>query len=308
MAYISLIWQVPLCILSLIFYRLSKRIIAKVFTRAVKKGKQQNKQWRCISKDVLKTPFMLPFIATQGPRWNPHAVITNIGPLPVKGGVSIDLASVNRSAKNWTLVIYSHPEYKTVKSIGSNTFSESRNNEQTNIDLDDGVYSFSIRYYDWEDEIAFPALTTASQEVVETRWISGDVNDFYHTLIEADSWFYRFTQYHIYPLLKLKAFLSKSQLQSFFLPVGNPDTRFNYDRIKAGETINATISQSVLDEARLYVCIYNKSSFPVNFYSVNTTSFNYTATKNGYYLFRLCCDKEENADNNILQLEVNKTS
>jgi hypothetical protein len=50
-------------------------------------------KWRTMSDDIKK-PGSLPILAVLGPRWNCHALLATLSPIPVRQTLSVDLAGL----------------------------------------------------------------------------------------------------------------------------------------------------------------------------------------------------------------------
>ncbi len=116
---LSVLWEIPLAVLSFLFYKLMKFVIGNLNTIYLYFNQGKALQWRVLSAETLKTPLFLPVLMTKGPRWNTHAIIGTVGPFSVNSSMGLDIECANMSAKSWIAVVYSFPYYQTVASISS---------------------------------------------------------------------------------------------------------------------------------------------------------------------------------------------
>ena len=227
---ISLVWEVPLALLSFVFYKVMKLIIGNLFTIYLTINQDKANQWRVLSQEVIDSPLSLPVLMTKGPRWNTHAVIGTLGPFKVNNSLALDIASANHSARSWIAVIYSFPSYKTVTSIESDELDS--DDKWYSTSLRAGKYSLGVRYYNRLDHLTYPAVKIDGSDFVQPQSIASNVNDFYHSLIQAKNWFYSSLHYYIFTILKFRNWLPESFVRREFLPVGAPDTYFAYNYLK----------------------------------------------------------------------------
>ncbi|NEQ16431.1 MAG: hypothetical protein F6K44_22610, partial [Moorea sp. SIO3E2] len=74
--FFQLWWEIPLALLSLIFYKAVKGLIPILFQKKTKTKKKiadltkkEVYKWRFVSEELLKQPLVLSYILTTGPRW-----------------------------------------------------------------------------------------------------------------------------------------------------------------------------------------------------------------------------------------------
>src|SRR6267378_2303720 len=103
----------------------------------------------------LAQPFVLPIIATKGPRWKTHAAILTAGPLDVTDTLAFEVGTAVASASSWSIVLYANPGYGTVASIES--FSIQAGAQWHDLKLAPGKYSINARYYGLADPAFAPA-------------------------------------------------------------------------------------------------------------------------------------------------------
>jgi hypothetical protein len=55
--------------------------------------------------EALACPLALPYIVATGPRWNPHALISRVGPFRVEHGLQLKVENACQCAQTRTLII-----------------------------------------------------------------------------------------------------------------------------------------------------------------------------------------------------------
>jgi hypothetical protein len=280
------ILEIPLAILSFIFYKIVKFIIGILYTIFLFIKKDQASQWRVLSGQTLETFLSLPVLMTKGPRWNTHAIIGTLGPFQVQETITLDLNIIKQSAQSWIVVIYSFPSYQTITNLDSNKIDSQDN--WISISVKPGLYSIGLRYYHWSDSIQLPTVKVDSELLVKYLDISPNVNHFYQKLIQNKNWFYLALHYYIFTILKYRKWLSESFVKQEFLPVGAPDTEFVYGYLEKGQSLKIMTDPLIINHYDIYFTTYDRSSLPLDWCQITEETY---VTKpiesNGYYLFRL---------------------
>ena len=305
---LSIFWEVPLALLSFLFYKVTKFIIGNLFTIYLTINKDKASQWRVLSQETIDSPLTLPVLMTKGPRWNTHAIIGTLGPFPVDKSIALDLESANNSARSWIAVVYSFPSYQTITSIKSDDINSG--DRWYSLELEPGKYSLGLRYYNRLDEINLPAVKVDDRQLVSTEAIASNVNDFYYDLIKAKNWFYLSLHYYIFTILKLRKWLPESFVRKEFLPVGAPDTFFAYNYLEKGQTLAIEFSSDIINNFDIYFTLYDRSSLPLSWCQIKEEKYTLTARENqGYYLLRIRPTspkfKAESLQSQIVTLEPN---
>jgi hypothetical protein len=282
----SLLWEIPLALLSFVFYKIMKLIIGNLFTIYLAIAKNKASQWRILSQETIDSPLSLPVLMTKGPRWNTHAVIGTLGPFSVKETMALDVETANNSARSWIVVVYSFPSYKTVTSIESDKINSS--DRWHSLKLNSGKYSLAVRYYNRLDKLNYPTVKVDDRIFVESLSIPNNINDYYHTLIERKNWFYSSLHYYIFTILKLRKWLPESFVRREYLPVGAPDTHFVYNYLARGQVLKFEIAPTVINDFDVYFTLYDRSSLPLSWCVIETEEYSLpAATTNGFYLLRI---------------------
>ena len=286
MKQLILVWEIPLALLSFLFYKLMKFIIGNLFTIYLSVNKNKASVWRVLSQETLDSALSLPVLMTKGPRWNTHAIIGTLGPFKVEQEVSLNINTANNSARSWIAVVYSFPGYKTITSLESSKISS--DNDWYAIKLAPGKYSLGLRYYNRLDNITLPEIKIDNNNFTDAQKVPRNNNDFYHDLIQAKNWFYSSLHYYIFTILKLRKLLPESFVRKEFLPVGAPDTFFAYNYLKNQQSLSLEFTQDIIENCHIYFNLYDRSSLPLSWGEISTTKYNLPAPKsNGYYLLRI---------------------
>jgi Family of unknown function (DUF6208) len=279
---LSLLWEIPLAILSLIFYKVMKFILGNLYTIYLYFNQDKSRQWRILSTETLNSFLFLPVLMTKGPRWNTHAIIGTLGPFSVNNSLTIERTLADESAQSWIAVIYSFPNYQTIGNINSTSDLSS------SVILDMGQYTLGMRYYNYQDKVTFPVVKADGIAIVEPQESARDVNQVYHSLADKQNWFYLCLHYYVFTLLKWRDFLPASLIYSEFLPVGSPDTDFFYGALSHGEVLQLEIESKVLENFEVYITVYNRASFPLFWWQQQQQIYQTEVmVTNGFYLLRV---------------------
>jgi hypothetical protein len=280
------LWEIPLALLSFIFYKIMKFLIGILFTIYLTVNKEKASQWRFFSQKMLDAPLILPVLMTKGPRWNTHAVIGTLGPFKVEREFALDIESANNSANSWIAVVYSFPGYKTITSLESNKIN--CDDKWYSVKLNPGKYTLVIRYYNRTDNLQLPAIKVDDNDFVEFQAIPSNINNFYYDLIKAKNWFYSSLHYYIFTILKLRNILPESFIKKEYLPVGAPDTFFAYNYLQKQQQLQLDIDTDIVNNCNIYFTLYDRSSLPLSWSQITTTEYHLAAPEtNSYYLLRI---------------------
>jgi hypothetical protein len=239
------------------FFHIVKWLLNRL--RRARDRKNESLDWRTIS-EVLSQPLALPYIMVTGPRWNPHALISRVGPFQVKHGLRIQVDTAHRSARMWTLVISRTSDPRVVASIISN--SVARNDVWHEQTLPPGRYSATCRYSEWADDPRLPEIEIDSSRRILERSVPPNENDYLTGLLNKNGVFYTCLHYYELEMLRLRRYLPQSFVRREHLPVGNPETAFRYGYLRRGQYVEITSSHGIPQGHCLYLTFYNRSSFP----------------------------------------------
>ncbi|GAX60234.1 hypothetical protein SCALIN_C07_0045 [Candidatus Scalindua japonica] len=292
---ICLVWRLPLSVLSFFFYRIVRFCLQKVVRKEVRRRSSLGEpvHWLGLS-EALKQPMGLVYIMVTGPRWNCSAVIGVLGgSLKVESSIDIQIEAANRSAKQWTLVIYNEC-HQTVAYVGSMNTAEGT--EWQKVNLEEGLYSIGLRYYNCSHDVKFPAVRVDNIERVSCRSMNNEMQEYQTYLKQIENkrgFFYYCLHYYMFHMLRWNKFFSASLVTSEFLPVGNPETLFEYGCLTKGNSLHVDFEADVLDRAYIYLAYYNTCSFPVFWIRIDQTGYlSQTVPCDGYYLIRVVYKNE----------------
>ncbi len=282
----ELLWEIPLAFLSFIFFKVMKFAVGSLYNFRLSKNKQQNLEWRPLSTDILETPITLPFWMTFGPRLNTHAIIATVGPFEVKKSMDLLVEAAEKSAKSWTIVVYKFPDYATVVRLG---YGDSAfDNQWKSVELPPGKYLLGLRYYNWSEQVEFPAVKADGVEIIQSKTIPSDINNFYYELREQENWFYFCLHYYLFPMFRLRKWLPESFVKKEFLPVGDPALFYYYGLLRKQESLKVSFNPVLFNNYEVYITLYDRASFATSFYQIQETNH---VTKplehDGFYLFRI---------------------
>jgi hypothetical protein len=241
--------------------------------------------WRPLS-EALDQPLALPYIMVTGPRWNPHALIASAGPFQLGQRLRIHADTACRSARMWTLVIYTTADSRTVAAIDSSAVEAGDVwYEQT---LPAGRYIGILRYYEWAGHPILPAIEIDGQQRIPERAISAHENDYLSRLRGKTGAFYSALHYYMIYMLRWRHYLPEAFVRRAYLPVGNPETSFYYGYLQRGQCVEITSTQGIPEGSHLYLVTYNRASFPIAWCTVTSLPYcTSPAEETGSYLLRL---------------------
>jgi hypothetical protein len=283
---LKLIYEIPLSVSSWLFFHTMKFVLGRLYTFALSRMTFEAQEWKPFSAETISRPFVLPIIATKGPRWNTHALLFTAGPLEVRETLSIDASAASASAASWSIVLYANPGYRTAASIES--FKVAEGGQWREFKLAPGKYSINARYYGWGKAPVAPEVRVDDATVVPSKPLPPDSNDVYRDLYRRGSWFYAALHYYVFHMLRFRRWLPASFVRREYLPVGDPGTIFRYGFIRAGERLDVAARPELLEGYDVYLTVYNRSSFPVASEQIRDALVSTPpATVDGFYLFRI---------------------
>lgn len=280
---LSSLIKVPLVCSSFIFFRVVRKLLLRL--RNARDRGHESLRWRTLS-EALDQPLALPYVMVTGPRWNPHALIASVGPFQLTQRLRIRVDTARRAAQMWTLVIYSTADSRTITAIDSSVVADSDVwYEHT---IPPGRYTGILRYYEWSAMPMLPALEIDDQQRVPERAVSTHENDYLTRIRDKHGMFYAGLHYYMVEVLRLRYYLPEAFIRREYLPVGNPETAFYHGYLQRGQCVEITSSQGIPNGYRLYLTIYNRSSFPVFWSTVESLPYRTSPAENtGSYLLRL---------------------
>ncbi|NEP58439.1 MAG: hypothetical protein F6K31_15720 [Symploca sp. SIO2G7] len=261
---ILLFLEITLSGLSFLFSRVL-RFVMQALSGFYTSSNQQNLEWELVCAEFFKKDIKLLWAMTKA-RWNLHAIVAIVGSIEVQESLSIDINSANKSAKSWTIVVYTAPNLNTITSISSLTVSGE--NQWQSLQLKPGKYLLGLRYYHWSDTVEFPAIKADGVEVVTAHTIKApaNINNFYYDLINRKNLIHICLNYYVFNLLRFKQWLPEHFVRTVFLPVPNPETKFYFGAIKAGKVLQFKLDYSLLNNHDIYFSLYSRECFPIEWY------------------------------------------
>ena len=281
--FLSSLFTIPLACTSFTLFHTVKWMLHRLRRR--RDRHQDALDWQTLS-EALRQRLALPYIMVTGPRWNPHALISHVGPFQLATSLRIKLDTAHQSAQTWTLIINHAEDLCPVAVIdASDVPREEVWYEQA---LPPGRYLAVLRYYEWTATPRLPEMTLDHQRRIPERAVAPNENDYVSGLRDKGGIFYACLHYYVLEMLRLRRYLPTSFVRREYLPVGNPETVFDYGDLRLGQCLEISSSQGIPAGHRLYLTIYNRSSFPVSWSEVRTLPHRTSpfATK-GSYLWRL---------------------
>ncbi len=216
--------------------------------------------WRLFDAELLADPQALLAFSVLAPRWNPHAVAALSPPLRVERRVCIDLAAAESSSPRWTLTAQG-PQGSAV--IG--TASTQPDQGTACLELSPGMWRLVLRLYDPHPGAVLPAIDFDGQAVLPAKALPQDPLAVFQTLNQRSRPLHRLLQAHVLPLLHLRSLLGEERVRRVYLPVGNPETRFQYGPLRRGQRLRVEVPAELPPGCGVYLCCYDRASFPTFF-------------------------------------------
>jgi hypothetical protein len=279
-------WRIPGALLSFGFYAGSRWLVRILADRHVRKNGHLARHWQVLSRAFVNRPGAIAYLLTSAPRWNPHAVIATAGPLMVREACEIEVGRARESAAAWFFVFYGNPERRTTGSISS--LGQSNGAAMRFFVPRAGSYNVVARYYQPRLPAFFPVIRVDGREAIPEQQVPPDANDFYRELPSRAGPFSGWLAWHVYPLLRFRHWLPSRWVERIYLPVGNPETRFQYGTIEPGERLYCRMPREKVADYLLYVTIYSLRSIPILWYHVDgPENLGPPCPGRGFYLVRL---------------------
>src|SRR5215510_3635692 len=229
MSLLSLL-TIPLACASFTLFHTVKWMLHRL--RRARDRQQDALDWHTLS-EVLGQPLTLPYIMVTGPRWNPHALISRVGPFQVQNSLRIKVDTAHRAAQMWTLVINRASDLRTIALIDSSDVARDAMWYEQN--LPPGKFLAVLRYYEWSATPRLPEIAIDNMRRIPERSVSPHENDYFSGLRNKDGIFYACLHYYVLEMLRLRQYLPASFLRREYLPVGNPETAFYYGDLRRGQ-------------------------------------------------------------------------
>jgi hypothetical protein len=257
----SIIWEIPLAIASRFLFLCTRFVLRRIARLHFRLAKKDASRWQVLGEDLFRHSLALPVIMTEGPRWNTHAVIGRVGPLSVRQSLAVQTSLADASAQAWTIVVYSFPDHRTVATLRPE--SPAAGDGWTSTPLSEGRYCLILRYYQPSPAARLPAVAVDGEPHVSSLSVPDHTNDFYQRLRGRRRGFYTWLHYHAYVALRYRHWLPRKSVERMYLPVGNPETQFQYGALAESEHMQISIAQGCLDAFDVYITIYDLASFPL---------------------------------------------
>jgi hypothetical protein len=231
--------------------------------------------------EVVARPIGIPFLIVTAPRWNCHATIAITDSFQVNNKISLNTESAFQSSVAFSFVLY--PERGPAFSIASHLGSRG----QVALTLEPGFYRIGARYYGSVEDPIFPEIFADEKVVLESVCLKGETSRYQkqlESIRDRRHWPSAGLHYYVYHMLQWR-FLGEAFLKKEFVPVGNPDTDFEYGVLKAGQELTVERGEEPYP-ACVFVTIYNRHSFPVKWAEVTHSPHHETCLQDGFYLIR----------------------
>jgi hypothetical protein len=221
-------------------------------------------RWRTMSDDLEKHGGF-HIVSVLAPRWNCHALLARMSPIWIDRSLTLELAGFGSQADSWSLVLYD-VSLKMQQWVGSATISE----KTVTWHVPPAAYSLSLRYYTDSDDIEVPTVVIDGSVRVVGGIIAGEAPRYkqhLETIRNRSGPISRLLHYYVFYGLSRKEKCA-ALLRRQFLPMGNPDTEWNYGHLAVGERLRIHSNHAHQQAYNTYVCYYNWASFPVEWHRI----------------------------------------
>lgn len=231
--------------------------------------------------EVVAKPIGIPFLIVTAPRWNCHATIAITDSFHIKNKISLNTESAFHSSEAFSFVLY--PESGAAFSIASHLGPRG----EITFNLSPGAYRIGARYYGSTEDPSFPEVFADGEVALEAVCLKGETIRYQKQLESIRNrrhWPSAWLHYYVFHMLQWR-FLGEEFLKKEFVPVGNPDTDFEYGFLKAGQELTVKTGEEPYPTC-VFVTIYNRHSFPVKWTEVPHSPHHETCLQDGFYLIR----------------------
>lgn len=236
--------------------------------------------WMGLSEFVAK-PVRFAFLVVTAPRWNCHATIALTDSFRVDSKLSLEVLAPEDSAQASTYVIY--PEHGKAFTPAP----EDRSEGKISLTVSPGLYRVGGRYYESVADPVFPEIRADDEVVIPRRCLEGE-RDRYRSQLESirgkKSRWAGMLHYYMYYFLRW-GLGGDSFLKREFLPVGNPDTTFEYDAFRSGDEVEILATEAECEQ-RVFLTCFNRHSFPVIWEEIGHFPHRVKMAFDGFYLLR----------------------
>jgi hypothetical protein len=280
---LSSLFTIPLACGSFTFFHAAQWTLNRL--RNARDRNQESFDWHTLS-EALGQRLALPYIMVTLPRWNPHALISRVGPFHVENSLRIRVDTAHQAAQMWTFIVNRASDLRTIAVIDSSNVA--RDDVWYEQSLPPGRYSAVLRYYEWSATPRLPEMAIDNKRRIPERTVPPNDNDYLSGFRNKDGILYACLHYYVLEMLRLRQYLPASFVRREYLPVGNPETAFFYGYLRRGQCLEITSSLGIPEGHHLYLTIYNRASFPVLWGAVQSLPYyTHPAETTGSYLLRL---------------------
>ncbi len=240
-------------------------------------------RWVTLSEWLQAAPERLDLIYLLGPRWNCSGLLAFGQRFDVQEQIAIDVSVIRDQAPYWTVVVYDQA-LRTIVSIGSNQNLDPTAPRVIHT-VPPGNYFIVLRYYETPVRTPLPAVY-ADGVLVIPEGLMEQEQDQYDAVLRRVARRKRrvqdlLLQLHSYLYLKHRQTLDPDFVYRMYLPVGNPETHFQFDCIEKGQRL--IFQQS--PEVHSYISFYDRCSLPVHWQKLDRDQ-ELIAPSTGSYLIR----------------------
>jgi hypothetical protein len=233
------------------------------------------------------------------PRWNPHAAQHHLGPLSVRQGIAIDLATADTSASMWIISVYRQGREVVTLSTGAGGDSDG----WCRLPLPAGTYSVFVRYYSWRPDARCPAVQVDGAVAAPAQPIGPEVaryQDFLGGIRNKKGGVFRFLNWHLGSALHLRSILGERFVRRLILPYGNPGTGFWYGPAARDDVLAVEVEPSLHRRSSVHLALFNRCAFPWSWQDLAEPKYQSPPLQEaGFYLLRVICPRQPPAPGEV---------
>ena len=272
--------RLALSLLSWLLFRTLSWLIRSALRVGRLLTRPRSSRWIGFSEVVAK-PIGIPFLIVTAPRWNCHATIAITDSFQIKNKISLNTESAFQNSEAFSFVLY--PERGAAFSIASHLGPR----DEIALTVAPGSYRIGARYYGSAEDPTFPEVLADGEVALESVCLKGETSRYQkqlESIRDRRHWPSAWLHYYVYQMLQWR-FLGEAFLKKEFVPVGNPDTGFEYGFLKAGQELTVKTGDEYYPVC-VFVTIYNRHSFPVKWEEVKHSPHHEQCLQDGFYLIR----------------------
>mmetsp|Transcript_5877 Transcript_5877/g.12097 ORF Transcript_5877/g.12097 Transcript_5877/m.12097 type:complete len:393 (+) Transcript_5877:295-1473(+) len=289
MSIFELVLELPAALLSFVVFKIAKYL----FSRPIDEAPGWGSPYGAITVWNDREPYKLIARAVLMPRWQTRALTARTA-LKVNDGFEIDVGALANPTLSWSCLVQTSAGAPVASLCGDGRPTAST--EWVRVPLEAGDYVVYLRCYTEKPnpkDVPLPAIRLGADATPVVAATSGSIDlDGELELEKLAPYqipFLRAVHFHIYPMIAWGQLLPPSLLNRTVLD-DEPEPAIAFGTISAGCAMVISLKEEAVAEFHVvHVTIYNRHSFPVNYFDLPLTSAPYTTLtfeEDGIYVVR----------------------